>query len=513
MNIFKPIYWPFTFLLLWACVANGATYYVDVVAGDNANAGTSQGAAWKHVPGTVGQTGSGWVGLVNSDIVYVKGSTTNSVQVRYDTTHFTGAATTYDSIRIRSGHLLGTPWGSVRAIYDGGNTRTYGFWIGGDTALVGVTVEGFEIRNIAGGAIGPGFDLNSGSAGIAYGGSTDASYCKIRDCWVHDCVRTIDDTGHGIEGAHGHHVIVENCIIGPALGQKGIEFDGTDYGILRNNDVNSGADHGIVLARGTRWDVTGNLIRRPAVSLSDSSYAFKFADGQTFSDAWNNILLNDLVSLPASQGFSFDGVGTPVANNRFVLNTVYGFQNSGNDKWFGTAVNFRFPSSGTNLVSGNLLIKCSDADGNIQLYVSLNSQGQAITFNDLCHTTTVEDVWSRGSAQLGTAAQLNAAVFTAGTVAASNIQLDPMFVGGTFPTSLDSQYHPNTAYFSLTASSPLGVVATSNPIMGDSTHGYSSAINKFSTDILGKQRTRWSMGVYELQAAQPGRPIMLLIDD
>ncbi len=44
-------------LLLLALPANAATYYIDFVGGNNANAGTSTVAPWKHAPGMQGATG------------------------------------------------------------------------------------------------------------------------------------------------------------------------------------------------------------------------------------------------------------------------------------------------------------------------------------------------------------------------------------------------------------------------------------------------------------------------
>jgi len=81
-------------------LAMGANiYYVDYENGSDNNDGSSRASAWKHLPGTVGQNGSGWVQLYDGDVLYVKGGTSNPVQVGINSTWYKGNAQ-YDSIRI-----------------------------------------------------------------------------------------------------------------------------------------------------------------------------------------------------------------------------------------------------------------------------------------------------------------------------------------------------------------------------------------------------------------------------
>jgi hypothetical protein len=48
-------------------------------------------------------------------------------------------------------------------------------------------------------------------------------------------------------------------------------------------------------------------------------------------------------------------------------------------------------------------------------------------------------------------------------------------------------------------------------LLGDAVHGYSSAPDKFSTDILGVKRTGWSMGAYEMSPSVLPAPTGLRI--
>src|ERR1044071_2054993 len=181
----KPVFyfgfWIFLFGLT-PCIWS-ATYYVDPTSGvgnDSAN-GTSQATPWQHLPGSVGFSGSGWHSLVNGDMVYVRGGTTNNVKVLFDSTFYSGSSD-FDSIRIQSGHLASPAWGTSQAIIDGGATRTGGIIINTN----GITVDGFEIRNIAAGA-NPPIDSNTGSGCI---GIIGASYVTVKHCWLHDAYST-----------------------------------------------------------------------------------------------------------------------------------------------------------------------------------------------------------------------------------------------------------------------------------------------------------------------------------
>ena len=59
--------------LFLALQSQAATYYVDYVGGNNANAGTSTGAPWKHHPWDTNRTGSAAITLAAGDVVILKG--------------------------------------------------------------------------------------------------------------------------------------------------------------------------------------------------------------------------------------------------------------------------------------------------------------------------------------------------------------------------------------------------------------------------------------------------------
>src|SRR5437762_147777 len=90
----KPWKWitPLKFLALampaLALPIQAAVYYVDRGQGSDSNNGTSTNSAWAHPPGTVGVKGSGWVTIRNGDTILVKGGTTNSVQVVFDSSYY-----------------------------------------------------------------------------------------------------------------------------------------------------------------------------------------------------------------------------------------------------------------------------------------------------------------------------------------------------------------------------------------------------------------------------------------
>src|SRR5207249_4854485 len=114
----------------------------------------------------------GWTVIRSGSIVYVKGGTLNLVSVFFNPTWYNGSAS-FDSILIQSGDLAPTPWGTGKAIIDGGNTRTYGVGFDGQSgaALRGLTLDGLEIRNIAAGGAGSPWDTQTGSACIEFGGN------------------------------------------------------------------------------------------------------------------------------------------------------------------------------------------------------------------------------------------------------------------------------------------------------------------------------------------------------
>jgi hypothetical protein len=472
---------------LWA-----ATYFVDPVSGNNANSGLSTMTAWANIPGSVGVEGSGWAASVrNGDIIYVKGGTTSNMQVLFNSSRYSGEPS-FDSVRIVSGHLADTPWGDGRAIFDGQQSRYYGFGLDG----TGITVDGFEIRNIAA-ATNSGVAGN-GSAAIEIG--NNAKFIKIRNCFLHHVTRTVDDTGHGIESATGaSYIIIEYNHIGPNIGTKGIEIYNSDYGIIRHNYIVNSGDHNLVISA-YHWDVYNNLISAVGPWVHNPIYGVKITG--SYNDIWNNVIICDSATGIDAVGFGFSlpNSGTGGDNNRFIHNTVLGYGTKAD--WGESGVSLVFGVGGTattnNYAYNNLLLNAHNGKGGIQLFYYNKTVNGTLKYNDFWYDTGIVITYGE---RTGPPSYTLAEFESLGLPGVgNNQQQDPQLLGGTLPSGLDSAYHPNTDYMKLTPQTPAEIRATSNHIDGDATHGYSSASDKFSTDIIGNTRSLWSMGAYEYVA-------------
>lgn len=132
----------------------GATFYVDLDAGDNSAAGTSTGAAWRNIPGTRNAadsafvTASGWVAIAAGDTIRVKSGTTQTSaeggKVAVSSAHYaTGASQASPILIVRD-----TEWGSGAVLFDGSGVSTAGGGYGGlHVTVVGVGVEGMGWHN------------------------------------------------------------------------------------------------------------------------------------------------------------------------------------------------------------------------------------------------------------------------------------------------------------------------------------------------------------------------------
>ena len=510
----------FVLALVLLCSQLLATdYYVDPTSGDNDNAGTSTGAAWQEIPGTDSPTGTttGWVTIGNGDRVIVKGGETISSSVLIGTSNYTGNAA-YDSIQIVSGHLEGTPWGTGYAVIDATNTDTYGFWI---KAIDGVTIDGFEVKNIAAGGVGLGFDTSSGSSCIAIGGAA-ADYVTVRNCYLHDAARTIADTGHGIETSGAcTEILIEDNIIGPNIGTKGIEMvTATSLGRIRRNYLNDWGDHGIVIS-GQRFDVYNNIVRFTKPLVNGDGWAIK-CDGSTSyasdntgsnNDIWNNIVYNDpYITSPVLYEGALGIATWEGEDNRLYNNVVYQFNY---DQSWGTYTAMRIGEqndSSDNSEAQNNIVMDNDntrSTGDMQIGINDTSTGINVSYNnfwsrsDSSSTLVINVYHTGGSPDDGyTSATFNSTTPNSWT-GTGNEQQDPLFEGGTLPTGFTDGV-PNTDFFKLTASSPAALRTTNNSLSGTAGQGYSTASDKFDLDIEGNTRTNWSMGPYEYVTESPG---------
>jgi hypothetical protein len=472
-------------------------YYVDVEHGSDDNSGTAIGSAWAHLPGTVGAYGFGWATLVDGDTVVVKGGTTNNVQVKFTSDFYNGIAR-FDSIKVLSGHLNNPAWGTGQAIIDGQKMLTFGLWFTGSSSsspLQGITLDGFEIRNIAPGGV-PGFDPHSGSSCVLVGGSYQAHFFTIRRCYLHDAFRTIDDTGNGIE-AEGHDFLAYWNTIGPNIGTKGIEVSGFG-GAVSNNFISGTGDHCIALNRATNFDVCNNLVRQAGPQVHSPTFCISVALA-AFNDVWNNILFdseNKNYTQPWSSGIGVYGSSSTLGNH-FYHNTLYRLQNGGG---VGSPITVGDSGNPINqLFENNLVLNCTNAAGNsFMVYVAgkLLSTRTTIKFNCIWDGVATHTVcgWNDGDYHYATVPGFS----QPGITFQNNVQIDPLITGGPWPTGLDSNYHPNTTYFKPTFATSPKILISSNKLLGDPAYGYNSDPNKFCRDILGVKRTGWSMGAYEM---------------
>ena len=201
----------------------------------------------------------------------------------------------------------------------------------------------------------------------------------------------------------------------------------------------------------------------------------------------------------------YDNGSQATIGNRFVNNTLASLYER-NNGGVSTAICIGGTYQNSALVfMNNLVIGCSNAIGpeSVMIYTgptkSLNMQ-----YNDFFSKATTDTTMgmNNGSYSYSTVANFNPGVGTY----ANNSQVSPGFTGGSKPSGFDSAWHPNTTYFALSSSSPASVQSTGNSILGDSTHGFNHASNKFSYDIAGNSRSGWSMGAYEFGSGTTPAP-------
>lgn len=502
-------------LLLLTLVAlslpiHASVYYVDIATGSDSNSGTSATSPWAHLPGTVG--GGPARQLQPGDTVLVKGGSVNNCCVNVDDSRYHGAAA-FDSVLIQSGHLANPAWGTGRAVFDEQNTRFYGFGVGAGSgnSIQGITIDGFEVRNIAA-STSSGAPGNPGSCCISIqpppSGSVPINYVTIRRCYLHDAIRSVDDTGHGMEiGSSGNLLIYYN-IVGPNIGTKGIELSGIG-GVISNNFVTYTGDHCIAITRATNFDVCNNVIRQDGPQVHSPTF-FISCGASTFNDVWNNVGFDAQSADSANMWSSAIGQYNGSHNNNFYNNTFGRLGSNGGGS--GSAINFG--DGGTAGVTyeaaiNNLVLSTTNVFGN-SFMLRLPGSGSPstpLTLNYNCwwNGTPNQAVcgWNNGSYGYSTIAGFS----QSGVTFAGNVNVNPVVAGGAWPNGLDANGHPNSACFALTAGSPTVVTSTGNSLTGDSTHGYDHSPGKFSVDILGNPRTSWSMGAYEYSSTSVSSPV------
>lgn len=509
-------------LSVLALPAMAATsYFVDPASGNDSNAGTSTGAAWAHLPGTVGFSGSGWHVINNGDSVYVKGGSVNNCQVLFNATWYNGSAA-YDSILIQSGNLTQS-WGTGKAVFDGQNTRGYclDFGATSGSAVLGITVDGFECKNAkAGSNVDPG---GNGSCLIGMGGNTPINYISVKRCWLHDAPPTSvnSDDGHGIEMAAVTNFNFYFNEIGPGIGHKAIEPYQSSQGAITNNYLHGTGDHVIALTKAAYLDIANNLIYFPTNTALQPACGIVFPSTY-YIDAWNNIIFkqnaSDVWGVSGSITYAAASGGAGYgATNRFVFNTIYNL--NGSDGHFCVPLRVGDPqatSANTNFVSlHNLFVSDRTTAGLFSyMIVTTESIDDQAKFNDYWYTASsdqVVDAYNGSSDSPATVATFSPG---AGHVFSNNQQVNPNLTGGTLPNGLDANYHPNTLYFQISSTSPAVVTNTGDAVLGDAVHGYRHDSAKFKYDIAGNDRSvssYYPMGAYAFAAASGGLDIVITV--
>src|SRR5207249_2793461 len=153
---------------------------------------------------------------------------------------------------------------------------------------------------------------------------------------------------------------------------KGIECEKLDYGVIRGNWVSNTGDHGIAI-NGTHWDVCNNVVRMVPPYVHDPVYAIKLTLG--YNDIWNNIMFQQDTPVPTPIDQRASGLGIfPISSfNRLYHNTIYNFANTLNGREYGTgiAVGAQQGVVGNNDIQNNIVYRCRNQNGGIQLYLFL----------------------------------------------------------------------------------------------------------------------------------------------
>jgi len=188
-----------------------ATYYVDQIVGSDANAGTSEGAPWKHAPGMADATGTPAATTVgNVDTVYIRGeyrtATSGSNTVAYSI-----------NARYSSGASI-KPWpGHDTFLVDAGGGHDGAISVVKRVTIEGAIATGSKVND----AESTGFWLFSGGAGstlrrcVAYGNKRYGFYGNnagaaagfvFEDCDAYDNTSLPTDASGAGRSSAGFHM-------------------------------------------------------------------------------------------------------------------------------------------------------------------------------------------------------------------------------------------------------------------------------------------------------------------
>lgn len=493
-----------------------ATYYVDYASGNDANAGTSTGAPWKHAPGDASATGlvpsavsAGDVVLFHGGITYAFGSGLN------DFISLSASGTSGSPITYRSGHLASPQWGTTPAVIDGTNCGTAEgaivIGIVGHILIDGLSVTG--VPNTAGGSDPtyaglisiPGVCLgnitiqncvltNTAACGVfiqgLFGAGTNPSGFVINNC-------TFDTIGeHGVfpRGGVDNITISNNTFTFTTLDNICLYFFDEDVDSMNNvtisgNTFGSSSNKGPILVEVT---VTGLTITGNTVTGSFNGWTLVALNGKVT----NSLIANNLIygTNSSFEGVfrSFPDIGPAVAsytNMVIANNTIYYLMPFGAPFYF-TPGNTTGAVLFTNLtVKNNIVIANPAGSGTPLMQINENSSSTGLVV-DMATFECDYNVWNPLSPAAGDGFQIG------GVGESGSGSTNYTFSG--WQTFSGKDTHSTTSV-------PVFDASTFIPAVSDTVargKGVDLTSAGITTDIRGNTRTvPWTIGCYQDSAA------------
>jgi hypothetical protein len=234
---------------LWA-----ANYYVDFILGNDANSGMSAILDWKHSPGDDNAQGLAKSAVLHAgDTVFFKGGCVYAGMI---TAKWSGAS---NQPIVYDGNTAGA-FGSGRAIIDGENTRTNGFY----SSLPGlqqISIRNFELRNFAADPS----DKFRGSSAVSFAA---CNYLTVANCYIHDLGIWSNDGSKALAGCGVYMISPRYCLVTHCeitkTGSGGIALNGAQNCVVSHNNIHDYVSWAIDFA-GDYAVPTHNVISRNTI--------------------------------------------------------------------------------------------------------------------------------------------------------------------------------------------------------------------------------------------------------
>lgn len=346
--------------------ALGATYYVDPVNGQNSNAGTSPGAAWRNPPGTRNASNSGfisssWGGITTSnkvkcgDVILLKGGTTQGSGQggawRIDGNYYTADCTGTTGEGPSSGRIViriasAGEWSGSNGHFalDGtGITPACSTFCGNQAGLL--DVEGVDSITIAGLSASQRIVVRDSSEhGVLVANGFGPQRFRFRAKWL----ELANNSGAGIDVSRQTNWQVSDVIShdnrGPGFA-TGLtnDHDVIDGAFVDTESYNNGLGEyggyadayfyvgGVSLWTIRAWSHDNRQRGFDTGSTGNSkSFLYRFRDLRS----WNNGKTTNPNIQRAGFGFSGDGPVGGVQSRNYVFNSIF-YRNPGAGGWLG----------------------------------------------------------------------------------------------------------------------------------------------------------------------------------